>query len=67
MGGIAVGVFLGWALVNAGSSDQSLASFDPGIPQLVIVLIVGALVGMLAAIRLARRAAKLNVLDAIAT
>jgi putative ABC transport system permease protein len=63
-GGVAVGVFLGWALVKAGS-DQGLATFDPGILRLVIVVIVGALVGMLAAIRPARRAARLDVLQAI--
>ena len=39
--------------------------FDPGIFQLVIVVIVGAFVGMLAAIRPARRAARLDVLQAI--
>ena len=61
---MAIGVFLGWALVKAGS-DKGLATFDPGILQLVIVVIVGAVVGMLAAIRPARRAAKLDVLLAI--
>jgi len=66
LGGIAVGVFLGWALVKAGS-DNGLGTFDPGFAQLVIVLVVGALVGMLAAVRPARRAAKLDVLRAIAT
>ena len=64
LGGIAIGVFLGWALVQTGS-DNGLAVFDPGVFQLVIVLIVGAVVGMLAAIRPARRAAKLDVLLAI--
>ncbi|MDQ6696006.1 MAG: FtsX-like permease family protein [Actinomycetota bacterium] len=66
LGGIAVGVFLGWALVKAGSGN-GLGTFDPGFAQLVIVLVVGAFVGMLAAIRPARRAAKLDVLQAIAT
>ncbi len=69
VGGIGLGVFVGWALIHSGSSSGSGSPtvFDPGLPQLVVVLLVGAFVGLIASIRPARRAARLNVLRAIAT
>jgi putative ABC transport system permease protein len=70
LGGVGVGVFLGWALVkaaaNSGGGPGSLGVFAVPAPQLVVVLLLGALVGVLAALRPARRAARLNILDAIA-
>lgn len=66
VGGVAVGVFLGWALVLAASSE-GIASFSAPPGQLISVLVVGAVVGVLAGLRPALRAAKLNVLAAIAT
>jgi putative ABC transport system permease protein len=66
VGGLGVGIFLGWALVLAASSE-GIASFAAPPGQMVIVLFVGALVGVLAGLRPALRAAKLNVLAAIAT
>ncbi|MGH8975883.1 MAG: FtsX-like permease family protein, partial [Acidimicrobiia bacterium] len=66
VGGVAVGVFLGWALVLAASSE-GIASFSAPPGQMVVVLVVGAIVGVLAGLRPALRAAKLNVLAAIAT
>jgi putative ABC transport system permease protein len=65
-GGVAVGVFLGWALVLAASSE-GIASFSAPPGQMITVLIVGAIVGVLAGLRPALRAAKLNVLAAIAS
>ena len=44
-----------------------ISAFAAPPGQLVTVLIVGAIAGVLAAIRPARRAAKLDVLAAIAT
>ena len=72
LGGLALGVFLGWALVQAaatatGGPFGDVTSFTAPPGQLLVVLVVGAIAGMLAAIRPARRAAKLDVLQAIAT
>ena len=65
--GLGLGVFLGWALVEAADHAQGIAQYTTPIGQLVVVLVVGVLAGVLAAIRPARRAARLNVLTAIAT
>ena len=70
IGGLGVGVFLGWALVQAaseGTGDMIAPSFAAPVGQLAIVLVVGAVAGVLAGLRPARRAARLNVLEAIAT
>ena len=65
IGGLALGLFLGWALVTAGAGEVAL-SFSVPIGQLLPVVVVGALAGVLAAIRPARRAARLDVIDALA-
>jgi putative ABC transport system permease protein len=62
--GLGLGVFLGWALVRA--AGQDLSAFAAPLGQLGAVLAVGAMAGVLAGIRPARRAARLNVLQAIA-
>jgi putative ABC transport system permease protein len=70
IGGLGVGVFLGWALVeaaSAGTGDMIAPSFAAPVTLLAIVLVVGAIAGVLAGLRPARRAARLNVLEAIAT
>lgn len=66
LGGLALGVFLGWGLVRAAAEDAPLDVFSAPLLQLTIVLLAGALVGVLAALRPARRAARLDVLKAIA-
>jgi putative ABC transport system permease protein len=66
VGGLGLGLFLGWALVSALASEGFGAFAVPAVP-LAVVLAVGALAGMLAAIRPARRAARMDVLAAIAT
>ncbi len=62
---VIMGLLLGWAAVVA------VGDFIPklGIPwgYLVIFLAIGGIIGVLAAYFPARRAAKLNVLDAIAS
>ena len=68
VGGIGLGTFLGWALVrgvDATSGGLSVVTI-PGA-RLAVVLAVGAVAGVLAALRPARRAARLDVLSAIAT
>lgn len=68
VGGIGLGTFLGWALLKAlSSSEDDLDVFAVPVGQLLIVLALGATVGLLAALRPARRAAKLDVLAAIAS
>jgi len=68
VGGIGLGVFLGWALMKAlGSTEEDLSVFALPVGQLLVVLALGALVGVIAAWRPARRASKLDILDAIAT
>ncbi|NEA65117.1 FtsX-like permease family protein [Streptomyces sp. SID12488] len=68
VGGLALGGFLGWVLVKAsdGVSDSVFAFALPSA-QLVIVALVGVAAGALAGLRPARRAARLDVLRAIAT
>jgi putative ABC transport system permease protein len=65
IGGLALGVFLGWGLVRAASDGGSLDVFAAPVGQLGIVLIAGAVVGVLASVRPARRGARLDVLRAI--
>ncbi|SDJ38778.1 ABC transporter permease [Streptomyces indicus] len=67
-GGLALGGFLGWILVKAsdGASDSAFAFALPPLP-LTVVALVGLLAGAVAGLRPARRAARLDVLRAIAT
>ena len=68
MGGVAVGLFLAWGLITAlGTTDAELSSFSAPVAQLVVITVIGALAGVIAGIRPARRAARLDVLGAIAT
>jgi len=64
--GIAVGVFFGWAMVRALHS-QGITSMTIPYGQLLFYVILAGVFGVLAGIIPARRAAKLNVLEAIAT
>ncbi|MEU9997246.1 FtsX-like permease family protein [Streptomyces sp. NPDC050848] len=68
VGGLALGGFLGWVLVEAsdGASDSAFAFAVPPL-QLTVVALVGLAAGAVAAWRPARRAARLDVLRAIAT
>jgi putative ABC transport system permease protein len=66
IGGLALGVFISWAFVKP-AERENFASLTLPTGSLAIILFVGALAGLVAAISPARRAAKLNVLDAIAT
>lgn len=66
LGGIALGTFLGWGLVSSLPTIENTVLVIP-YARLAIVLVVGAVAGLLAGIRPARRAARLDPLDAIAT
>jgi putative ABC transport system permease protein len=64
--GLAVGILFGWALVRALHS-QGVTEFSLPVGRLVQVLVVAALAGVLAAALPARRAARLDVLEAVAS
>ncbi|MFF8380208.1 ABC transporter permease [Streptomyces sp. NPDC015661] len=65
VGGLALGGFLGWVLVRA-SGDSAFAFAVPTV-RLAVVALVGLVAGAVAAWRPARRAARLEILRAIAT
>jgi len=66
LGGLGLGVFLGWALVKAASSgDLSVFALPP--IRLAVIVGVAWLAAIWAARRPAKRAARLDVLQAIAT
>jgi putative ABC transport system permease protein len=62
--GIVLGSFFGWATVTAADGINVLRI---PVVQLVVIAVVAALAGVWAARRPAKRAAKLDVLQAIAT
>jgi putative ABC transport system permease protein len=64
--GLALGVALGAALVTA-LNDEGIDQLVIPFGQLAVYLVVGALIGVLAAVWPARRAARLDVLRAITT
>jgi putative ABC transport system permease protein len=64
--GLGLGLLLSWGLITALGS-QGLTSFAVPIPSLVVIAIFAAVLGTLASILPSRRAARLAVLDAIAT
>src|SRR5215469_12814323 len=64
--GLAVGVFVSWALVLS-QKNNGLSVFSVPYKTLLIVIIVAGLAGVAAAILPSRRAARLNVLRAIVT
>jgi putative ABC transport system permease protein len=61
--GVAVGVVFAW-IVALGLEDEGLA-FSVPYAQLVVALVVATIAGVLAAVLPARRASRLNVLDAL--
>jgi putative ABC transport system permease protein len=62
--GLVVGILFGWALQRS-LSDLGIDRLAIPVGQLIVMLIVAALIGVVAAIWPARRAAKLNILEAI--
>lgn len=63
--GIAVGLFFGWALVSA-LGAEGVTTFAVPFPSLAVVVILGNLAGVAASVLPARRAAKIDVLRALA-
>lgn len=66
VGGIAVGVLVGWGLTRSFSGDVPLDVFSAPAGRLLLIAAAGAVAGILAAVRPARRAARMPVLSALA-
>ncbi|MGH9133012.1 MAG: ABC transporter permease [Ilumatobacteraceae bacterium] len=64
--GLAVGTFFGWAVVRA-LADQGIDTLTVPVGSLAVVTVVAGIAGAAAAVMPARRAARLNVLEAIVT
>jgi len=64
--GVGIGIVLGWAVVKA-LADEGLGAFSIPVGQVILALILAAGAGVLAAIWPARKAARMNILDAIST
>ena len=64
--GLGVGLLFGWSLVRA-LADEGIKTFDVPVTSLVIVVVLGALAGVAASVLPARRAARIDVLRAIAS
>ena len=64
--GILLGMFFGWS-VSVTLRDEGLLAVSVPLMPLVVILVIGVLGGVLAAVRPGRRAARLDVLRAIAT
>src|SRR5690606_23593477 len=67
VGGVGIGVLVAWAIIRSFSSEGSVTVYSPNWPIQIVVLVLGAVAGVVAALRPAAKAARLNVLDAIAT
>ena len=64
--GVLVGMFFGWS-ISVTIRDDGLGSFTVPWTSLLVVVLMAVLGGVIAAIRPARRAARLDILHAIAT
>jgi putative ABC transport system permease protein len=67
LGGIGIGSFLGWGLVRALEAQEGFGTFALPVVPLAIVLGLAVVAGVVAAVRPARRAARTDILAAIAT
>jgi putative ABC transport system permease protein len=64
--GLVIGVVFAWAMVHA-LADQGIDQFSPAAGQLVLIVVLAAVFGVVAAIWPARRAARLDILESIRT
>ncbi|GMQ86426.1 MAG: ABC transporter permease [Acidimicrobiia bacterium] len=63
--GTGIGLFLGWAVVRA-FADEGLGSFAIPWIQIAVLVVASGVAGVVASIYPARKASRMNVLDAIA-
>src|SRR5690606_18123743 len=64
--GVALGLFLGWGLIRALDAAEGIGTLAVPVGPMAVVLAVGAGVGVLAGLRPAWRASRLDVLAAVA-
>ncbi len=64
--GLVIGVFFGWAMVTA-LADEGIGRFVIPVGSLAVIVVLAALAGVVAAVLPARRAARIDILQAIAT
>jgi putative ABC transport system permease protein len=64
--GLSIGLFFGWSMVHA-LADKGFDVFVVPTSSLAVVAVIAAIAGVVAALLPARRAARLDVLGAIAT
>ncbi|GMR02397.1 MAG: ABC transporter permease [Acidimicrobiia bacterium] len=62
--GVGIGIVLGWAVVQA-LADEGLGAFRIPFSQVILAVVLAAFAGVLAAIWPARKASRMNILDAI--
>jgi putative ABC transport system permease protein len=67
LGGLGLGTFLGWGLMRAIAAQEEMGRYELPTSTLAIVVVSAVAVGVLAARRPAKRAAKLDILHALAT
>jgi putative ABC transport system permease protein len=63
--GIVIALFFGWAVVEA-LKDEGITEFYAPPGQLLIIVVIAAFIGVIAALLPGRRAARLDILHAIA-
>ncbi|MGB0889429.1 MAG: ABC transporter permease, partial [Solirubrobacterales bacterium] len=63
--GLLVGMALGYAFVKGIAASGQEVAFHPPIPAIVLVAILAVIFGVIAALLPARRAAKMNVIEAV--
>lgn len=66
MGGVGLGLFLAWGMVQALNEAEGFGDFAVPVGSLAVVLAIGAAVGVVAGLRPAWRAGRLDVLAAVA-
>ena len=64
--GVVIALFFGWAVIKA-LHDQGFTDFSPALVQLAVIVVLGGFSAVFAAILPARRAAKLDILNAISS
>jgi putative ABC transport system permease protein len=67
VGGIALGTFLGWGLMRAMNAEEGFGTFALPVVPLVVIVALAAGAGVVAAVRPSRRAARTDILAAIAS
>jgi putative ABC transport system permease protein len=65
VGGVGVGIFLGWGLVRALNEAEGFGTFVVPAGSLLTIVLLGAAAGVVAGLRPAWRASRLDVLQAV--